>query len=146
VEALGVDELRKVAKPVIERASLILPSDGEAKNIMGTETDEEACQLLVRQGKLVVQKRGKAGCRIYSAGQIIEVPSFELEEVDPTGAGDTFCAAFINGLIGGMPLYDIGLFSNAAAALSITKKGPMEGAPSRAEVEDLINTYKNKGE
>lgn len=139
-EALGITELRKLAGPVIERACLILPSSNEAKAIMNTDSDEEACEMLQRKGKLVAQKSGSSGCKIYSDSGVIHVPPFAVEEVDPTGAGDTFCAAFITGLIEGKPLYETGLFANAAAALSITRKGPMEGAPSREEVELFIKS------
>lgn len=139
-EALGIDDLRKIAAPVINRACLILPSSNEAKAIMNVGSDEEACEILQKKGKLVVQKLGSAGCKIHLGAEVIHVPSFAVEEVDPTGAGDTFCAAFITGLIEGKSLYEAGLFANAAAALSITKKGPMEGAPTREEVELLIKS------
>jgi len=68
----------------------------------------------------------------------LDVPTFDVEEVDPTGAGDAFCAAFITGLIEGKSLYDTGLFANAVGALSVRKKGPMEGIPSRQDVETFI--------
>lgn len=145
VEALGVVELKKIVQPIIERACLFLPSSNEAMQILGLETNEQACELLAGRGKIVARKRGSKGCRIYAGNQKIDVPSFEIEEVDPTGAGDTFCAAFIKGLIKGWPLYDIGLYANAAAALSITKKGPMEGAPDSGEVEQFINSYNKEG-
>lgn len=139
-EALGVDELRKVAEAVLERACLVLPSSDEAMHIMKAESNEEACEMLRKKGKLVVRKMGGSGCRIYAESGVIDVPPFHVEEVDPTGAGDTFCAAFLTGLIEGKSLYDAGLFANAAAALSITKRGPMEGAPSREEIEALIGS------
>ncbi|MGA2477986.1 MAG: sugar kinase [Spirochaetia bacterium] len=139
-EALGVEELRRVAAPVLERSSLVLPSINEAKEFMNAESDDEACRQLQARGKLVVQKLGKGGCRIYSDQGLIDVPPFEVEEVDPTGAGDTFCAGFLTGLLKGKPLYECGLIANAAGALSITKWGPMEGAPTMEEVERLINS------
>jgi tagatose kinase len=139
-EALGVEALRKVAAPVLERASLVMPSGSEAREIMGTGTDEEACRRLQSMGKVVASKLGKAGCRIYSDQGEIDVPSFEVAEVDPTGAGDTFCAGFLTGLLRGRSLGECGRIANAAAALSITKKGPMEGAATMAEVEQLIRS------
>ncbi len=137
-EALSLEELREISMPVIERCSVFLPSEGEAKEIMGMDSDEEACRYLASQGKIVAQKLGPAGSRIYAGDQVIAVPSFPAVEVDPTGAGDTFSAAFIGALIEGKDLYDAGLFANTAAMLSIGKKGPMEGAPSRAEVDDFL--------
>jgi sugar/nucleoside kinase (ribokinase family) len=63
------------------------------------------------------------------------VAGFSVEEIDPTGAGDCFSAAFIAGLESGWPLEKVGSFANAAGALAVTKMGPMEGAPTREEVE-----------
>jgi len=139
-EALGVEELRRVAAPVLERACLVLPSTNEAKEFMNTETDDEACRRLRAMDKLVVNKMGKSGCRIYSDEGVLSVPPFEVEEVDPTGAGDTFCAGFLTGLLGRKSLYECGLIANAAGALSITKWGPMEGAATMDEVERLIRS------
>jgi sugar/nucleoside kinase (ribokinase family) len=84
-----------------------------------------------------VLKRGPAGCSIYQNDQRIDVPGFSVTEVDPTGAGDCFSAAFIAGLESDWPLEQVGRFANAAGALAVTQLGPMEGAPSRSQVESL---------
>ncbi len=67
-----------------------------------------------------------------------DVPSFQVEEVDPTGAGDTFCGAFLTALTEGMSLAECARFANAAGAMSVRKQGPMEGAPSRAELDAFL--------
>ncbi len=141
-EALGADELRKIAAPVLERACIVLPSAQEGRDFMNVGSDGEACRLLQKKDKLVVQKLGDKGCKIYHNEDTLEIPAFKVDAVDPTGAGDTFCAAFLTGLIRGWPMYDTGLFANAAAALSTTKWGPMEGAPTIEEVFDLITSQK----
>ena len=51
-----------------------------------------------------------------------------MTEVDPTGAGDTFCGAFLTALVEGKDLRECARFANAAGALSVLKQGPMEGA------------------
>ena len=137
-EVLSVEEIRALCRPVLERADVFLPSTGEAAMLTGIADDEAACRALSDGGKIVVLKRGAAGCRIYSAGRELDVPGFAVEEVDPTGAGDTFCGAFTVALIEGMELPQAGRFANAAGALAVTRKGPMEGAPTRAEVQLLI--------
>ena len=67
-----------------------LPSLGEAAMLTGQADDETGCRQWAAQGKIVVLKRGAAGCRIYASGQEIDVPGFKVEDVDPTGAGDSF--------------------------------------------------------
>jgi sugar/nucleoside kinase (ribokinase family) len=107
--------------------------------LTGLETDEQGCRLWASQGKTVILKMGPQGCRIYSAERVIDVPGFAVDEVDPTGAGDSFCAGFTVALLENMPLLEAGRFANAVGALAVTKLGPMEGAPSRAQVDELLS-------
>jgi len=44
---------------------------------------------------IVVVTRGWQGLRLYTRDAVQEVPSLPREEVDPTGAGDVFAAAFL---------------------------------------------------
>jgi fructokinase len=127
-------------KPFIDRADLILPSEGEASMLVGSATDEEACSLLAAQGKTIALKRGNKGCTVYSGDQCISIPAFHVEEVDPTGCGDSFCAGFIYGMLQEWPLEKVGRFANATGALQATAVGPMEGAKYLQEVLDFIES------
>ncbi len=137
-EALSVEQIKVLCKPVIDRASLIFPSKTEAMMCTGASSDDEGCRIWAKQGKLVVLKNGEQGCRIYSGDDVISVPSFKVTEVDPTGAGDTFCGAFMTALIENKSLEACGRFANAAGAMSVRSQGPMEGAPSREELEAFL--------
>jgi sugar/nucleoside kinase (ribokinase family) len=137
-ELLTVDEIRGLVDPALERADVILPSLTEAAMLTGMDTDEQGCQLWASQGKTVVLKKGARGCRIYSGQVAIDVPGFSVHEVDPTGAGDSFCAGFTVAMLEHMSLVDAGRFANAVGALAVTKLGPMEGAPNREAVAALL--------
>jgi sugar/nucleoside kinase (ribokinase family) len=139
-ELLTVEQIRVLCQPVIERAGVLLPSLGEAAMLTGLADDEAGCRLWAGQGKTVVLKRGAQGCRIYHGDTVIDVPSFMVQEVDPTGAGDSFCAGFAAARLEGLDLAAAGRFANAAGALAVTKQGPMEGAPTRQEVEALLRS------
>ena len=104
----------------------------------GESTDNAGCRKWASEGKIVVLKNGEAGCRIFSGNETMDIPSFPVTEVDPTGAGDTFCGAFLTALLEGKKLADCGRFANAAGAMSVRKRGPMEGAPSREELEAFL--------
>jgi sugar/nucleoside kinase (ribokinase family) len=137
-ELLSVEEVRQLCQPVIQRADFIFPSLGEAAMLTGAVGDEAGIQHWLAQGKTVVLKMGARGSRIYRRGEVIETPGFAVQEVDPTGAGDSFSAAFTVAMLEGMPLAEAGRFANAVGALAVTRKGPMEGAPTRAEVETFL--------
>lgn len=132
-------EIRKMCEPIIERADLILPSGSEAILFTGASSEEEGIKMLSDGGKkIVVQKRGEKGSRFYKGDEIIDVPAFLSEEVDPTGAGDTFAGALLTGLVEGKSIYDAGIFANAAGAFAVSKVGPMEGAPTRTMIDDFL--------
>lgn len=137
-EVLSVAEIRELCQPVIERADLILPSAGEAAMLTGAADDESGCRLWAGQGKLVALKQGEAGCVLFRGDERLHVPAFPADEVDATGAGDSFAAALTVALLEGMPLERAGRFANAVGALAVTRIGPMEGSPTRAEVEAFI--------
>jgi sugar/nucleoside kinase (ribokinase family) len=137
-EVLSVEEVRELCRPVIARAGVLLPSLGEAAMLTGAAGDEAGCRLWAGQGKIVALKQGPEGCRIFCGDQDLRVPGFHVEEVDPTGAGDSFCGGFTVALLDGLDLAAAGRFANAVGALAVTAKGPMEGAPRRAEVEALL--------
>lgn len=136
---LHLDNMEEIMRPFIDRADLILPSESEAKVLMNTETDEESCKLLAGRGKIVALKRGKNGCDIYYNNSIVHVDPFQVEEVDPTGCGDSFCAGFLTGLLKGWPLDEVGRLANATGALQATALGPMEGAKYYDEVMNFID-------
>ena len=139
-EIITAEEIRRLCAPILERADIVFPSRSEAMMFRGTATDEAGCRDWAREGKLVVLKLGAAGCRIFRGVDCIDVPAYTVDEVDPTGAGDSFCAGFITALNDGKSLYEAGRFANAVGALSVLKKGPMEGAPTRGEVEAFMQS------
>jgi len=142
-ELLGGEEaVRQVCKPVVDVASLLLPSSSEAEILAGVSGSDAACRSLLEHGaEVIALKQGSDGCKVYSADEEVEVPAFTVEAVDPTGAGDCFDAGFVVGLLEEMSLQDVGRLANACGGLGATKKGPMEGAAFRADVEEFIAAH-----
>jgi sugar/nucleoside kinase (ribokinase family) len=141
-ELLGGEEaLRRICGPVVEASHVVLPSGAEAELLTGVTGADEACRALLERGpEVVALKRGAEGCTIITKDQKIDAPAFQVEAVDPTGAGDCFDAGFVVGLLEGLPLEEVGKLANACGALGATRKGPMEGAFSRGLVDDFMNT------
>ena len=88
----------------------------------------------------MVLKRGEDGSRFYNGNEIIDVPSYKTTEVDPTGAGDSFDAALITGFCEGMSIYEAGRFANVSGAYAVTRKGPMEGQATRAQIDEFLRS------
>lgn len=88
------------------------------------------------------RRAGRGGCRgrafiLRPQGDRAQArfqPGFPVPEVDPTGAGDCFGAAFISlWLRGTDPALALRLAA-AAGALAVTRRGPMEGAGTLADL------------
>jgi len=137
-ELMPLEQAREVLAPFISSADLLLPTLGEAYALAEKSDHEGIAQsLAAKPDAILVIKRGSAGCTVVHHGRQIDIPGFAIEEVDPTGAGDCFSAAFIAGLESGWSLEKVGRFANAAGALAVTKMGPMEGAPTRKQLEEF---------
>ncbi|HEY9078027.1 MAG TPA: sugar kinase [Anaerolineaceae bacterium] len=134
-ELLGIEGLRAVVEPVLRSCDVLFPSGAEAALLTGEENSEKACRALVERGiPIVALKQGEKGSTVYTRGEALHIESLPVKEVDPTGAGDCFDAGFITGLLEGWDLGRVARFANVVGALSVTRQGPMEGAPDRAEV------------
>ncbi|HBU13157.1 MAG TPA: hypothetical protein DEB31_10715 [Clostridiales bacterium] len=139
----GKEDVAALCAPVVGRADLILPSMGEAGEYFGTD-DDTGCRKWMDMGKMVVQKRGSKGSRLYYNGEIKDVPSFKATEVDATGAGDTFAATFLSGLIEGKAPEEAALYANVAGCFAVSAMGPMEGAVEKKTVQAFLDSGKRE--
>jgi len=139
-EMMPLDQILAICGPVIRRTSILLPNAQEAMMLTGKQDARDACESLLGRGpEIVVLKEGKNGCTLYTRNEVLSVPAFEVNEVDPTGAGDSFGAAFIVEYLSGASLTEAARFANAVGALKVTSFGPMS-AHSRDEVEQFIES------
>lgn len=138
-ELIPPERIRAVCEPVLACAKVVFPSGAELASLTGESVpDAGVAQLLDRGIEIVALKQGDQGSTIYTSAGVLAVAPYAVTEVDPTGAGDCYDAAFLVGLSEGWQLARIGRFANAAGAMATTKQGPMEGAPTRAEVSGFM--------
>lgn len=143
-ELLGVEKTREICNPILDFCDLIIPGADELKGITGSTSEEEAVSTALEKGvKLVAVKDGENGCRVYDGTQTFEAEAFDVEEIDPTGAGDAFSAAIDVGWLEGLSIQNLSLFANAVGGLAVTAKGPMEGVPTRDRVEKMVEENGN---
>ncbi|KAJ7551835.1 hypothetical protein O6H91_06G032200 [Diphasiastrum complanatum] len=76
-----------------------------------------------RQVTCVLVTDGKHGSTVYQRDKEYHVPPFATEEVDPTGAGDSFLAGFVAGLYRGFPVQKAVLMGNYFGALAVSQIG-----------------------
>jgi sugar/nucleoside kinase (ribokinase family) len=106
-------------------------------------SDERAglVELKARYGCAIVGTTlGVRGARIYSEGNFIESPIFEVPGGcrDTTGAGDAFHGGFIYGLLNGEELETCLKLGNAVAALKCRSLGARAALPTVDELREFL--------
>jgi 1D-myo-inositol 3-kinase len=86
---------------------------------------------------IIVVTHAERGATVYRAGQYRHYPARPAEQVDPTGAGDVFCAAFLVRLAETSDPLQAAQFANAVASFSVEGPG-VTGIPWRGQVEDYV--------
>jgi sugar/nucleoside kinase (ribokinase family) len=116
------------ALPLLRRARVLFLSDED----LAQAPNREVPPAWLAAVPVTVMTLGWRGARVHADGRWFEVPALPVEEIDPTGAGDSFAAAFMVALDEGATPEDAALF--AVAAASFTVEAPGHVSPSRADV------------
>lgn len=139
LELMEPATVHELCGPILSKATVVLPSGQEASLLTGIADPADGCRALLDLGvSIVIHKLGSEGSTIYTADEVVSVPTINVTEVDPTGAGDCFAAGFAVAQLDGMDVIRATRFANVVGALSTTVLGPMEGAPNRRAVEDAL--------
>ena len=129
-----------ISRETIQLADYLTPNETELETLTGGADDvvSAARALLTGDDQTAVVTLGAKGAQIVTLDETALVPTFAVDVVDTTGAGDTFNAALAVGLSEGMALERAVRFANAAAALCVTKPGAADSVPYRADVDALV--------
>ena len=95
--------------------------------------DEVIAAWAARVPRVVVTD-GPRGARLWRDHQdVAHVPAFAVPEADPTGAGDTFAAAFLIALWRGRDPLDAMRYAHAAASYVVTTQDT-SGMPTEEQI------------
>jgi sulfofructose kinase len=102
--------------------------------------DTEAALRSLRKtlDNVLVVTMGEHGASALDGDRFYHEPAFAVHAVDTTGAGDVFRGGFIYALVNGQPMDQALRTANAAAAVSCTRLGALNGVPTLAEVRELM--------
>jgi len=134
---------RPLGDEMLALVDVLTPNESELLLLAGQahagSTDQAAARLLERGARAVLVTLGAAGCRLYQAGQAPQsIPGRTMAVRDTIGAGDTFTGALAAALARGEALPAAMQWANAAAALSVTRHGAIDGIPRLADVAALL--------
>jgi len=110
--------------------------------LAGTNDLEAALRALHdRYGNIVAVTMGEHGAMAYDGARIHREPAFPVHAIDTTGAGDVFRGGFIYALVHGEKIDQALRIANAAAAVSCTRLGALNGVPTLDEVRELMAAH-----
>jgi sugar/nucleoside kinase (ribokinase family) len=140
-ELVGNPAYFAAVRSMLDLSAIVLPSEDDAEALFpGRALDDFAAELFAKQARAVVLKKGDKGCEgLTREGERARFAAHKVEPIDPTGAGDCFCATFVTlWAKGAYGFADAMARANAAGALAVTKVGPMEGNSDLATIESLL--------
>jgi len=117
-------------------ASLPAAMPGRLDLLVFSEADArpEAVVEWGRCARVIAHTRGPLGVRLCVAGEWHDVPAAPAREVDPTGAGDVWAAAYLLRYSEVSDPFEAARFACAAAALCVEAPGA-SGVAGRAAIE-----------
>ena len=138
-EILSADGMAEAMSRMISMTDLFLPSGSELTSLTESAAPEAAIEELLERGvQAIVHKRGADGASFHDKLGTLAIDAFMVKEIDPTGAGDCFGGTFTALWLRGTDAQTALQLAAASGALAVTKRGPMEGTATPAELEDFI--------
>lgn len=129
------DTKSRVSPKPWECAHTVLPQAAVlVLSIEDVQGDLALAESYSRLVPIMVLTRSAEGCDLYYKGEVIRVPPRPAQEVDPTGAGDVFAAAFLIRLRETADPLEAARFANVTASFSVEGPG-YSAVPTRAQVE-----------
>ncbi|MBM7606226.1 ribokinase [Metabacillus crassostreae] len=123
-------------KEVLQEVDYLTPNEHELNLLISSYewSDDELDQL---RGKCIVTK-GERGISFFEGNEQL-IPSYKVDVVDTTGAGDSVNGALAVAISNGLSLKEACRFANAVGALTVTKLGAQSGMPTKSEVESFLS-------
>lgn len=144
----GVPYLRfdvEKLRGVLEHVDVFLLNEPGLEALQGASMKKlkSGGQLLDYGPSTVILTKGPQGCEVWTSKDHFSRPTPQrlrrrLKVVDPTGAGDSFSAAFIKGLLDGKKLEEAVLLGQVAAAITCSRMGTGPSFPTAEEIKSFM--------
>ncbi|WP_159637046.1 ribokinase [Sphingobacterium composti Ten et al. 2007 non Yoo et al. 2007] len=141
---------RELPPSLLANVDIITPNQTEAKLLSGiTVVNEEsaldAARIIHQLGpQIVIITMGAAGSFIYTGSESVLVPSYVVNATDTTAAGDVYNGALAVSLSQDKSIFEAVEYATAAAAISVTRFGAQDSAPTNEEVSRFLSINKCK--
>lgn len=119
-----------------------IPNEEEILHLTRAENVEQALgKLPAKRGNVALKRGGDGSLLIRPDGERIQREPFRVKAIDTTGAGDSFNAGLIHGIVTRMSLEESLDFANASGALAVKRIGGAGDVPDVAAIETFMKQY-----
>jgi ribokinase len=129
-------------KQVIENSTILFGNNYEIDRILKT-LNLDIDGLLDLGPEIIIKTCREYGSILYTKDGEIKVDAIVRPAVDPTGAGDSYKAAFLYYYLNGKSLDEAIRFSSSVSSFIVEKQGCQTNIPSLEEAEDRMNSFYN---
>ena len=141
---LNAAPAQSLSSELLAVVDILIVNEGELAVVSNHQGTVEKCLERI-QVPCVVVTLGSRGTWARVDGQILKQAAFPVTPVDTTGAGDTFCGAFVAALSLGQEVEENVAQAlrqaSAAGALACTKPGAQSSIPTHAEVQIFLKSF-----
>jgi sugar/nucleoside kinase (ribokinase family) len=131
----GADETGRIyhEKPegieeILGQFNVVKPNELEGKVLTGIDCRQdpyEAARIIKSWGpNIVIVTLAELGSIIYDGKQFVNIPPYQINLVDSTGAGDTYMAGFTFEYLRTQDLRQSGCFASCVSSIMIEQVGP----------------------
>lgn len=122
----------------LAQTDIFFPNQVEACALSGVADVEQAAHMLAQWVGLLGVKLGSAGGLGLSGDRIARAAALPMEVVDTVGAGDTFDAGFLYGVLNGWSLERTIRLAAVCGSLSTRQRGGVDGQPTLNEALEYL--------
>jgi sugar/nucleoside kinase (ribokinase family) len=119
------------AERVLQRADVVVLSPEDVAY------DQGLLDHYRRMARLLIVTMGVEGAIVYEGARAHPVPAFAVQEVDPTGAGDVFAAAYLVRFFETQDVWEAARFANCVASFAVEGLG-ITTIPTRDQVQERL--------
>jgi 2-dehydro-3-deoxygluconokinase len=133
----SAEQARAAQEPLMEHVDVLIAAEDDARVIFGAESAESLANRFEIGAVAITLRDNPCSATVAAGGKVHSAPRFEIESVDPIGAGDAFSGGLIVSRLEHRGWDEAVRFATATAALKHTIPGDF-CLVSRDEVEELL--------
>lgn len=137
---LNAAPAQSLSSDLLALVDILIVNEGELAVVSNHAGSVEQCLERIQVPCVVVTLGSRGACARVD-GQLLKQSAFPVTPLDTTGAGDTFCGAFVAALSHGQDVVQALRQASAAGALACTKPGAQFSIPTHADVQIFLKTF-----